>query len=106
MKKNKIKQSVSLFNKLTCEHINSRSHFPPHATCNCPARQAPHVPVHLCLQASILSHGFGQENRFNSCGDEIMRHGTLITWSQANRFDDDCLQSLAFGVLQHSIPIL
>jgi hypothetical protein len=60
----------------TCEHINSRSHFCPHAICNCPIWQSPHFPVHLCSQESILSHDSGQENRFNSYVDEIIRHGT------------------------------
>jgi len=66
-----------VFNKLTCEQINSRSHFCWHGICNCPVRQSPHVPLHLCLQASIVSQGVGQEYRFNSDGDETIRHGTL-----------------------------
>lgn len=71
-----IKQSFLIQYKLTCEQINSRSHLCLHATCNCPTRQSAHFPVHLCSQVSILSHGFGQENRFNSSGEKIMRHGT------------------------------
>ncbi len=65
-----------LFYKLTCEQINSRSHFCPHGTCNCPVRQVPHVPGHLCLQASIAPQGVGHGCRFNSDGDETIRHGT------------------------------
>jgi hypothetical protein len=42
-------------------------------------RQSPHFPEHLCLQASIAPQGVGQENRFNSDGDETLRHGTLTT---------------------------
>ncbi len=74
---NKENICIYLFNKLTCEQINSRPHFCSHGTCNCPVRQRPHVPGHLCLQASIVSQSVGQEYRFNSDGDETIRHGTL-----------------------------
>jgi len=34
------------------------------------------VPGHLCLQASIAPQGVGHGCRFNSDGDETIRHGT------------------------------
>lgn len=91
----------SISNTLTCEQINGRSHFCWHGTCNWPVRQSPHVPTHLCLQASIVLQGLGQGNRFNSDGDETIQHGTSTAWSQGRRFRIGCLQSLIVGVRAH-----